>query len=83
MWTLISFYSAPSGENHLEIRVANLWQNRLVADASLRGPQRVTRVVPETHYTRLRAAPLIPSGLLGPVRLLFTKLNSTADQAKH
>jgi hypothetical protein len=57
------------GENHLEIRVANLWHNRLVADAALPPPQRITRMAPETHYVRLRGASLVPSGLLGPVFL--------------
>ena len=58
-----------TGENRLEIRVANLWHNRLVGDAALPEARRVTRVVPESHYQRVRGKPLLPSGLLGPVRI--------------
>ena len=58
-----------TGENRLEIRVANLWHNRLVGDAALPKAKRVTRVVPESHYQRVRGKPLLPSGLLGPVRI--------------
>jgi hypothetical protein len=68
------------GENHLEIRVANLWHNRLVADASLPKSQRLTRMVPETHYTRLRGASLVPSGLLGPVRILIQEPSVPGSQ---
>jgi hypothetical protein len=71
------------GENHLEIRVANLWHNRLVADAALPAPQRITRMVPETHYTRLRAASLVPSGLLGPVRIVMEKPSALGSQTRN
>ncbi len=59
------------GENRLEIRVVNLWHNRLVGDAALPKTDRVSRMVPESHYDRLRGQKLIRSGLLGPVKLLF------------
>jgi len=59
------------GENRLEIRVANLWHNRIVGDAALPPDRRVTRMVPATHYDRVRNKPLVPSGLLGPVRVVF------------
>ena len=58
-----------AGENRLEVRVANLWHNRLVGDAGLPKAKRVTRMVPESHYQRLRGKSLIDSGLLGPVRI--------------
>ena len=58
------------GENRLEIRVANLWHNRLVADAELPKTKRVTRMVPESHYERLRGHKPIDSGLIGPVRIV-------------
>jgi hypothetical protein len=69
-----------TGENRLEIRVANLWHNRIVGDAALPKARRVSRMVPESHYKRMRgqeaAQPLImsrvaASGLLGPVRIRF------------
>ena len=54
-------------DNLLVIDVANLWMNRLIGDAGL---------LPEERYTKTNAAdkfkpdmPLLPSGLLGPVRL--------------
>jgi hypothetical protein len=58
-----------AGKNRLEIRVANLWHNRLVGDADRPQAQRVSRMVPETHYEKLRGMKLMDSGLLGPVRM--------------
>lgn len=54
-----------SGRNALEIRVANLWVNRLVGDAQP-GAQKVTFTIFPTYGAN---APLRPSGLIGPVRL--------------
>ncbi|MCU0794928.1 MAG: hypothetical protein MUF31_03230 [Akkermansiaceae bacterium] len=55
------------GKNTLEVKVVNLWCNRIIGDAKLPPEQRRTR----TNITRLTAqTPLEPSGLLGPVRLL-------------
>jgi hypothetical protein len=60
-----------AGKNSLEIRVANLWHNRLVGDADLPTAERASRMVPETHYQMLRGMKLMESGLLGPVRIEF------------
>ena len=57
------------GANRLEVRVANLWHNRIVGDAALPAPQRITRIASEKHYSNVKGAPLIDSGLLGPVRI--------------
>jgi alpha-L-rhamnosidase len=55
-----------SGVNALEVRVANLWVNRLVGDA-----QPDAKKVTFTALPTYRAdAPLRPSGLIGPVRIL-------------
>lgn len=54
------------GMNTLAIRVANLWVNRLIGDARGEGEN----VAYTTFNTYLPDAPLRPSGLLGPVRLL-------------
>jgi hypothetical protein len=55
------------GVNELEVTVVNFWPNRVIGDASLPPAQRLTR----TNVTQLKAGtPLMPSGLLGPVRLL-------------
>src|SRR5205823_4321124 len=54
------------GTNQLEIEVVNFWPNRIIGDASLPQAQRLTR----TNIRKLTSkTPLIPSGLLGPVRL--------------
>jgi hypothetical protein len=56
-----------SGTNSLLIRVANLWANRLIGDAGLPEAERKTWMTGTPyHSTDL----LLPSGLLGPVRLL-------------
>ena len=55
------------GENKLEVRVANLWPNRLGYDESLPKERRLT----ETNIHKFSpTSPLLPSGLIGPVRLL-------------
>jgi hypothetical protein len=61
--------AARPGSNQLEIRVTNLWANRVIGDAHLPAGRRLTR----TNITRLNQdTPLMPSGLLGPVRLRAT-----------
>ncbi len=56
------------GENTLEITVVNMWPNRLIGDQFLPENRRRTKtnVVKFTKET-----PLLPSGLLGPVKLSF------------
>lgn len=58
----------PTG-NILEVSVVNFWPNRIIGDASLPSAERVTR----TNIRQLKPdTKLMPSGLLGPVRLLGT-----------
>lgn len=55
------------GVNKLEIEVVNFWPNRIIGDASLPESERLTR----TNIRELKAdTKLVPSGLLGPVRIL-------------
>jgi len=54
-----------SGSNLLTIEVINLWPNRLIGDAGLPPEQRLTN----TNIPFKKDAPLISSGLLGPVTL--------------
>ena len=55
-----------AGNNTIGVRVTNLWVNRLIGDAQP-GADKVTFTV-SPPYTA--GAPLRPSGLLGPVRLV-------------
>lgn len=59
------------GTNTLKIRIANLWANRLVADAALPKDKRRSRIASEAIYSRLKDTKPQPSGLLGPVKLLL------------
>lgn len=54
------------GRNELEVRVVNLWPNRLIGDEQPNA-EPVT-FAPISPYTA--SSPLLPSGLLGPVRLI-------------
>ncbi|MDF0544743.1 glycosyl hydrolase [Sphingobium sp. H39-3-25] len=54
------------GDNALEIRVANLWVNRLIGDQQP-GARKVTFTTAPTYKPD---APLRPSGLIGPVTLM-------------
>lgn len=57
--------------NLLEIEVANLWPNRLIGDAGKQPKERLTSTAvghPYKANTRL-----LPSGLLGPVRIINNK----------
>jgi alpha-L-rhamnosidase len=57
--------TAKPGKNRLEVRVANLWVNRLIGDAQP-GAAKITFTALPTY---LKSAPLRPSGLIGPVTL--------------
>ncbi len=58
--------AAKAGRNHVEIRVANLWVNRLIGDAQP-GAQKITWTAMPSYNAD---APLRRSGLIGPVTLL-------------
>jgi hypothetical protein len=57
------------GRNEIAIRVVNLWPNRLIGDKQP-GAKPVT-FAPMSTYTA--QSPLLPSGLLGPVRILTSR----------
>jgi hypothetical protein len=58
------------GENTIEVRVANVWVNRIIGDEQPNNPQRIT-YCDSRHY---RAdSPLNEAGLLGPVRIINRK----------
>ncbi len=55
------------GRNHLVVAITNLWPNRLIGDAGQPENRRYTW----SAYNRYKATdPLLPSGLLGPVKLV-------------
>jgi hypothetical protein len=55
------------GENTLQIKVANSWHNRLVADAALPPERRLSYA--SIPYSVPKGKPLKSSGLLGPVKI--------------
>lgn len=61
---------AKAGENQIEIRVANLWVNRLIGDLQP-GLNEDDKISYTTIKTYLPNAALRASGLLGPVQLLI------------
>jgi len=69
-----------SGANTIEIRVSNLWPNRLIGDKQ----PGVARKYAFAIFDPFRAdSPLLPSGLLGPVRVLRqTSVTTTSQQGR-
>ena len=55
------------GTHLLEVKVTNVWNNRLVGDQFLPENERMTRT--NLRGIRNKKSPLVPSGLLGPVTL--------------
>jgi len=58
------------GENALSIKVTNLWPNRLIGDQKLAEKDRLTWASVSQYKAD---SPLLPSGLLGPVKLIPAK----------
>ena len=56
-----------AGSNHIEIKVTNLWPNRMIGD--LQPGMKKQYTLTDFHAFR-SDSPLLESGLLGPVRLL-------------
>ncbi len=65
-WRVDIASAARGGVNTLEVRVANLWVNRLIGDAQ---PE-ASKIAWTAVRTYGKDAPLRPSGLIGPVRIL-------------
>ena len=68
-----------AGTNLLEIDIVNLWPNRLIGDGRVAPNKRLTRTNIDKYYKGEHK--LLPSGLLGPVRILKESENlNAADQ---
>lgn len=79
-WSVELTKALKPGRNELEIAVTNTWVNRLIGDAALPPEKRLTKtnVALEKGKRTVKVYqgfgsddPLMPSGLLGPVRLEF------------
>lgn len=57
-----------TGTNKLEIKVTNLWVNRLIGDQQ---PGVVNKITYTTMPFYKADSPLLPSGLLGPVKIVL------------
>jgi len=55
------------GSHRLEVKVTNVWNNRLVGDQFLPEDKRITRTNMQGQHKK--SSPLVPSGLVGPVTL--------------
>ena len=60
-----------AGANAIEIKVTNLWVNRLIGDAQPDATQKFTYTTQKFYRAN---SPLAPSGLLGPVRIIKSAL---------
>jgi len=60
------------GENILEVKVANLWVNRLIGDQQPGTTKKITYTTKAFYEAN---SPLLPSGLLGPVRIVGISKN--------
>jgi hypothetical protein len=59
-----------AGTNKLEIKVTNLWVNRLIGDAQPGVKQKITYTTMPFYQAN---SPLQPSGLIGPVKIVSRK----------
>ena len=58
------------GVNHLRIEVTNTWHNRVVYDLGQPEEHRKTWIIYKPRYNPAPTDPFVPSGLLGPVRMV-------------
>jgi hypothetical protein len=56
-----------AGDNKVDVKVVNLWVNRLIGDAQPAAKQKITYTTMPFYNAK---SPLQPSGLLGPVKII-------------
>ncbi|HEX5791234.1 MAG TPA: glycosyl hydrolase, partial [Luteolibacter sp.] len=71
-WRVDISKAIKAGQNQLEIEVVNLWPNRMIGDSGLPEAQRRTR----TNMPLDAKGKLLPSGLLGPVKICTQALTA-------
>jgi hypothetical protein len=71
-WTVDVTDALKEGDNTLEIKVADLWINRLVGDNQPDAPERIC-TTPGVQSIYPADYPLKEAGLIGPVRLVESK----------
>ena len=59
--------AAKPGANLVEVKVTNLWVNRMIGDRQPGAAEQFTFTRPVFYKAN---SPLLPSGLLGPVQIL-------------
>jgi len=64
--------AAKSGANKVAVKVTNCWKNRILGDWKQPEDQRITWTLYPFYHDQ-KDAPLMESGLLGPVRLLSAR----------
>jgi len=64
--------NAVAGTNQVEIKSVNLWVNRLIGDAQ---PGVENKITLTTRPFYRANSPLVPSGLLGPVKVQYSSSN--------
>ena len=68
--------AARPGTNQLLVKVTNLWPNRLIGDEKLPESQRITWASVSLYKAD---SPLLPSGLLGPVKVISAQTISIGE----
>ena len=70
---------AEAGANTLEVKVTNLWVNRMIGDRQPNAPKQYTFTRPVFYKAD---SPLLSSGLLGPVRVVHMVADGSGSASR-